>query len=310
MSKLDETAKGVFIISATPFGGDGALDLASADALTDFYIETGVDGITILGMMGEAPKLTFEESVVFIGRVIKRAGPRVPIVVGVSAPGMGNLASLAHVAMDKGAAGVMVAPNPGLNTDDKIYGFFEAALTALGPDVPVVLQDYPQTLGVHFSVSLLVRLFADFPQLVVLKHEDCPGLTKISGFRQQCEAHNVKRASILVGNGALYYDQELLRGVDGAMTGFAYPEMLVGVYEKFSSGDVPGALDLFDAYLPLTRYEQQPGFGLAVRKYVLYRRGIIKSPATRAPGPRLDEFTIAELQAIIGRVEQKLAALG
>jgi len=115
--------------------------------------------------------------------------------------------------------------------------------------------------------------------------------------------------SILVGNGGLYLSQELSRGVDGAMTGFAFPEMLVAVVALFRAGEQDRAEDLFDAYLPLVRHEQQPGFGLALRKETLHRRGVIASPKVRAPGPALSVADKNELTRLIGRVERNLEAL-
>ena len=121
-TRLDESASGVFIISATPFQDDGSLDLESTDQLVDFYLEKEVTGITILGVMGEAPKLTAEESETFLARVLKRTDGRIPVIVGVSNPGIDNLANLARTSMDHGAAGVMVAPPAGLGTDSKHCG--------------------------------------------------------------------------------------------------------------------------------------------------------------------------------------------
>jgi len=308
--RISEKTKGVYIISATPFAEDGSLDLASTDSLMDFYLASGVHGITILGVMGEAPKLTQEESVTFLTRVLERVGGRVPIIVGVSNPGLDNLARLAHTAMDKGAAGVMVAPMNGLNTEAKLLNYYDQVCKALGPEVPLVYQDYPQTTGVPVSVATLNTLIDRHPQFVMLKHEDCPGLAKITALRKSAEAEGRRRVSILVGNGGLYYPQELARGVDGAMTGFAYPEMLVQVYELHAAGKQDAAEDLFDAYLPLVRHEQQIGLGLALRKEVLQRRGAIASSKIRAPGPSLTAVDQAELTRMIARVEQRLSSLG
>src|SRR3546814_1030555 len=151
--RISEQTKGVYVIAATPFADDGALDLASTDSLVDFYLDCGVDGMTILGVMGEAPKLSPEESVGFLTRVLDRVAGRAGVIVGVSAPGLDNLARLAHTAMDRGAAGVMVAPMAGLNTEAKVLGYFEQVCKALGPEVPLVYQDYPQTTGVPVSVQ-------------------------------------------------------------------------------------------------------------------------------------------------------------
>ena len=300
---IDESAKGVFIIAATPFHGDGGLDLASLDRLIGFYIEAGVHGITILGMMGEAQKLTFDEQRQVIDRVLKQVAGEVPVVVGVSAPGLAHLGALSNEAMSEGAAGVMIAPPPGLATDEQIEGYVRQAIDAVGYDVPVVLQDYPQATGVHLSVPLFNQLVDALPQIKVLKHEDCPGLAKITRIRKTAERDNHRRVSILAGNGGLYLPLELARGADGAMTGFAFPELLVEVYARFREGEEDEAFDLFDTYLPLIRYEQQPGIGLAIRKQILHQRGIIKSAALRSPGPQLDLDDLAELNFLLTRVD-------
>ncbi len=302
---LNESARGLFVISATPFTENGGLDLESAKRLVDFYIEKGVSGITILGMMGEAPKLTLDEAETFMRTVLKHNDGRVPIVVGVSNPGLDNLAALAKTSMEYGAAGVMVAPLVGLGTDDKIFNYFSQVFAALDNDIPVCFQDYPYVTKSELSISVFNRLVQEFAQLVMLKHEDWPGLSKITKLRQASEK-GIRRVSILVGNGGLYLPQELQRGVDGAMTGFAYPEMLAQVIQLHHAGDKDGAEDLFDAYLPLVKHEQQPGLGLALRKEVLHRRGVISSAKVRAPGPLLTPVDHQELSRLITRLEIKL----
>lgn len=306
---LNEQTAGVYIISATPFSEDGSIDYQSADRLVEFYLGHGVNGMTILGMMGEAPKLTSEESSAFMKHMLNRIDGRIPVVVGVSNAGLANLGDLVHQSMDAGAAGVMVAPNSGLNTEAKIYNYFAQVFDRLGPGIPVCYQDYPQSTGVHISVDCFNRMVDDFSSLVMLKHEDCPGLSKLSAVRATGSANGRRRVSILVGNGGLYLPQELARGADGAMTGFAFPEMLVQVVSLFKQGRADAAQDLFDVYLPLVRHEQQPGFGLAVRKEVLRRRGAIASAATRAPGPALNSTDHAELDEIVSRMERKLAEM-
>lgn len=306
--KLDESANGVYIISATPFTETGALDLESTDKLADFYIEKGVSGITVLGMMGEAQKMAPEESEQFLLRILKRVGGAVPIVVGVSDPGMSNLVRLSRFSMDNGAAGVMVAPLAGLGTEQKVYNYFAQVFEALGDDIPVCYQDYPLATRTEISVTLFNKMVTDFDQLVMLKHEECPGLNKISAVRKASD-EGLRRVSILCGNGGLYLPQELARGADGAMTGFAYPEMLVAVVALHRAGEHDRAEDVFDAYLPYIRHEQQPGFGLALRKEMLHRRGVMASPRVRAPGPMMNAMDHKELDRLISRIEQNIEAL-
>jgi 4-hydroxy-tetrahydrodipicolinate synthase len=307
MALLDESAKGVFIIAATPFTDSGALDLKSVDRMVDFYLERGANGLTILGVMGEAPKLTEEESRAFIGRAIQRAG-RAPVIVGVSAPGLAPIRTLAASAMNEGAAGVMVAPPGHLRTDDQIFGYFESVAETLGA-TPFALQDYPLLTQVQIAPKVILRIVETLPTCVMLKHEDWPGLAKITALRAASD-RGARRISILTGNGGLFLPEELERGADGAMTGFAYPEMMVGVVKAFRGGNPERARDLFDAYLPLARYEQQPGIGLAVRKHILAKRGAIASPALRKPGATISKADIGDVERLIARQTRRLQEIG
>lgn len=305
MTLLNESAKGVYVIAATPFADNGAIDEASIDRAIDSYISCGVQGITILGMMGEASKLSEEESKLVAGRMLARARST-PIVVGVSHTGIDPLVQFSRYVMDLGAAGVMVAPISTLRTDEQIVNYFGTLCERLGANVPVVLQDYPQSTNVYFSAATVERVIDACPQVVVFKHEDCPGLQKLSKIREGGENGSHRRVSILVGNGGLYFPQELARGADGAMTGFAYPDMLVEVWRLFCAGNASAAEDLFDLYLPLLRHEQQPGFGLAIRKEILRRRGFIANSFVRAPGTKLTPSDLKELDWLMARLDERL----
>ncbi|XAZ22662.1 dihydrodipicolinate synthase family protein [Sinorhizobium sp. B11] len=293
-------AKGVYAIATTPFLPDGSLDTPSIDRLTDFYQDSGVTGMTILGIMGEAPKLEPAESRAIIRQVVGRS--RVPVVVGVSAPGFAAMRSLARDAMDMGAAGVMIAPTPALRTDEQIIQYFAQAVEAVGTDVPWVLQDYPLTLTVVMSSGVVAKIISDHPSCLMLKHEDWPGLEKISKLRAMQKAGDLRPFSILCGNGGMFLDFEPERGADGAMTGYGFPDMLVELVNLFAAGKRDEAHDLFDAHLPLIRYEQQLGVGLAVRKHVLMRRGVITSDAQRKPGSALSTTARSEVDYLLRRL--------
>lgn len=308
--QLDETANGVYIIAVTPFLDTGELDLDSADRMTDFYLDSGVTGMTILGVMGEAPKLSPQESADFATRVLKRVAGRVPVVVGVSAAGNRNLGNFTKKVMDLGASGVMVAPIAGLKTEEQIEGYYDSVVREIGA-TPIVLQDYPQLTNVFMSAGLINRLFACHSSIKVLKHEEAPGLRKLSAVRKaDSDGSRSRRISILVGNSAVHLPQEMRRGADGANTGFAYPEMLVEVVDLFLKGKPEEAEDLYDIYLPIVRHEQQAGLGLAVRKEVLRRRGVIRSAHLRSPGYSLDADEHREIDSLMQRLERKLAAVG
>lgn len=302
---LDETAQGVFTIAVTPFLPDGAIDWNSVDTMVDFYIAKGATGLTILGMMGEAGKLTAAESIAVVKRVIARS--TVPVVVGVSAPGFAAMKTLSDASMDLGAAGVMVAPPGNLRSDAQIVAYYHNSVEALGT-APFVLQDFPLVTNVVIPVSVILKIAEDCPTCVMLKHEDWPGLEKISALRAASDA-GARRISILCGNGGLYLLEEMLRGADGAMTGFAYPEMMAQVIAAYRSGDLDHARDIFDAYMPMVRYEAQPGLGLAIRKYTLAQRGVIAHDTVRKPGAALSTASKAEINALATRQETALSRL-
>jgi 4-hydroxy-tetrahydrodipicolinate synthase len=253
--------------------------------------------------MGEAPKLDGAEALTFTARVLKRVDGRVPVVVGVSSPGFASMKALAAGAMDAGAAGVMIAPPPGLRGDDAVVSYIAQASAVVG-DAPYVLQDFPQATGIFMSVEMIRRMAED-PRLVMVKAEDCPGLDKLSALRRLSAEGKMRRLSILGGNGGQFLPEELHRGADGIMTGYAFPEMLVQVCKLMAAGDRAAAHDAFDPHLPLIRTELQPGLGLAVRKYLLQRRGIIASAALRAPGPKLSAETQAEVDYLLERLGRK-----
>ncbi|MBY6153813.1 dihydrodipicolinate synthase family protein [Vannielia litorea] len=300
---ISASTKGVFAIAPTPFDDEGALDVGSLARMTEWFLDRKVDGITILGIMGEAQKLRPEESVTVVKEVIA-AARGLPIVVGVSAPGLAAMQDLAAKSMELGAAGVMMTPPGTMRTDDQITGWFSGAAGAIGPDTPWVLQDHPTATGVVMSSSVIRRVVEQHENCVMLKHEDWPGLEKITAIRRWQSEGAMRPLSILCGNGALFLDMEMGRGADGAMTGYAFPEMLRRVVD-LSATDPDAAADIFDAHLPLLRYEHQPGIGLSVRKHILARRGAIASAALRKPGPALSNEAKAEIDRLLARLAVK-----
>lgn len=302
--RLDAKASGLFPIAPTPFHQDGKLDEASIDTLTERYLAAGANGVTVLGIMGEAPKLDPEEALRIAKRFIRGFG-KLPVIVGVSAPGLAAMRSLSGAAMEAGAAGVMIAPPPSLRTDDQIIGYYRQAAETIGADTPFVIQDYPLTLTVQMTPTVIRAIAQEHANCVMLKHEDWPGLEKISTLRKFQMEGTLKPISILTGNGGLFLDFEMERGADGAMTGYAFPEMLANVVRLQNESKRDAAHDLFDAHLPLLRYEQQQGLGLAVRKYVLKKRGFIASDAQRKPCAALTEAAKAEIDYLLGRLKKR-----
>lgn len=292
---------GLYIVAQTPFSVDGAVDLASIDTLTDFYIGHGAAGLTVLGVAGEAAKLSMEESLQVVERFVARARG-LPVIAGVSNSSVAQLATLTAQVMAAGAKGVMIAPPMGLRTEEDVLGFYAAVFERIGP-VPTVLQDFPFSTGVWMSVATMARLVERHPQIQAIKEEDIPSAAKITRLR----AALPRPVAILTGNNGVYLPQELQRGIEGPMAGFSHPEMLSGVYRLFTEGKVQEAHDLFDTYLPLLNFENQSQWGVAVRKEILQRRGAIACAAMRTPGPRLTPQDLQDIDRLLARLQQALS---
>ena len=296
--------RGVFPIAPTPFLPDGTLDKASTAKLFDHYASIGSTGLTVLGIMGEAPKLDHAESLFLVKEAVRAMG-KSSVIVGVSAPGFASMRALAREAMELGAGSVMIAPPNTLRTDDQIVTYYRQAVEAIGPDVPFVLQDYPLLFQVQMTPGVIRRIVTDNPSCVMLKAEDWPGLEKISTLRAWQAEGSLRPISILCGNGGIFIDFEVERGADGAMTGYAFPDMLVDVVRLSAAGEREAAHDHFDVHLPLLRYEQQPGCGLAVRKYILQLRGLLSSAALRKPGAPLTATARSEVDHLLERLARR-----
>jgi 4-hydroxy-tetrahydrodipicolinate synthase len=288
----------VFNITPTPFHDDGTLDLESLRRLTAFTREKGVNGMTILGVLGEADKLTEAERDTVIATTIEAAGHGFPICVGTTHAGTDGCVAYSQRAQALGAGAVMVAPPRMARVNDAaLERHYRAVADAI--DIPVVVQDFPPAVGgLLMSVEVIARIGAASPRLRCLKLEDEPSPMKVS----QVRAANPDMI-VLGGLGGMMFLEELRHGAHGTMTGFAYPEILVDIFRRFTSGDVDGATEVFYKYLPLIRFENQPRINLAIRKHIYHRRGAIASPRARAPHAPVDAETLADLDDILRRLD-------
>jgi len=290
------TFKGVFNILATPFSNDLAVDDASLRNLVEFQLDKGAYGLTILGVLGEASKLTVEERTHVMHLVMQTVAGRVPVIVGASHQEQATVVSLARTALQAGAAAVMIAPPRFAEPiHANVLAYYEQICAALG-EGEIVLQDFPPVTNVVLSADLIAALAERVPTIHALKLEDPPLMQKIAAVQARTE-----RLAIFGGLGGMFFLEELMRGAAGMMTGFAFTEILVAVYQAFTVGDQDRAAAIFDRYLPLIRFENQPLINLAIRKELLYLRGAIKTPLLREPFAGIDGGTHNEIASMLRR---------
>jgi 4-hydroxy-tetrahydrodipicolinate synthase len=285
---------GVCTIALTPFTGEGDLDEESIDSLAGFYLNSGVHGVTTLGIMGEAHKLSDTERQAVTDRYVSAIGGRVPVVVGCSAVATRIVVERARAAEEAGAAAVMVAPPNNQRSLDLVFEHYRRVAEAVS--VPVVVQDEPVNTGVVMPAPFLARLVDEIEGCRHVKLEEAPTTIKISALLNYAKTE----VGVFGGLGGMYFYEELARGAAGIMTGFAYPHVLVETYRRFVEGEKREAQEYFFRYLPLIRFEAQLGVGgVGIRKEILKLRGVISSSHVRFPAPALDEETLRELEDLV-----------
>lgn len=285
--------KGVYNITPTPFHADGSLDLESLSRLTEFTISAGVHGMTILGVLGEATKLTEGERDQVIATVIETANARIPICVGTSHAATDGCVAYSKRAEELGAQAVMIeAPRLTRPNNEAVRRHYLSVAGAI--ELPIVVQDYPPSSGVHMSADFIAGLAAESPACRWLKLEDEPTPRKVS----LVLAANPD-VRIFGGLGAMMFLEELRHGAIGTMTGFAFPEILVDIYSRWAGGDRDGAADVFYRACALIRFESQALINLPLRKEIYRRRGAIAEATARQPAATLDAGTLDDLVKLV-----------
>lgn len=287
--------EGVYSVLPTPFTVTGDLDEASLRRVIDLFIAAGVNGVTALGVTGEVSRLDEAERHRVLDIVVDHVGGRIGVVAGTTAEGTRTCIAHSARALAAGATAVMVSPPrmPKLNTE-AVVRHYKALADAV--DIDIVVQDYPPISGFAMEPPLLARLAREIPRARTIKLEDPPTPFKTSRI---LEAAGDVPVRIFGGLGGVFLLEELMAGATGAMTGFAFPEMLVRIVSLYREGRIDEAADVFYRAVPLMRFEFQEGIGMAIRKEVLHRRGALASPATRPPAAALDKTTREALDRVM-----------
>jgi 4-hydroxy-tetrahydrodipicolinate synthase len=290
---------GVFSVLPTPFTASGDVDRASLGRVIDLFLADGVNGFTALGVTSEVARLTDSERSEVLDAVLEHVAGRVPVVAGTTADGLRTCIEYCRRAKSAGAAALMISPPRmvKINSDAVARHYAEVASAV---DAPIVVQDYPPISGYAMEASLIARVCRETPAARTIKLEDPPTPFKTSRILEQTRDVGV---DIFGGLGGVFLLEELLAGASGAMTGFAFPNVLVNIVSLFRAGKLDEAADVFYRKVPLMRFEFQEGIGMAIRKEVLRRRGAIAHAGIRPPGGTLDQTTRDALDRVMAWTE-------
>ncbi|MCB2148374.1 MAG: dihydrodipicolinate synthase family protein [Deltaproteobacteria bacterium] len=290
--------KGIYPIVPTPFLDQGEIDYSSIERLVEFMAQKKVHGLAILGALGEGHKLTDEERTDVIAKYRALLPKGMGLVVGVRAPATDPAMKMARNARDLGADAILLGPHT-VQKDDPLIEYYQRVSDAA--QIPCIIHDYPAVTGIRMSVGLISRIFERSANIGYIKLEDPP-----TGMKMQALSKTAEPGLKVFGAlGGMYALEELELGAVGVMTGFVYAELLVQLFEMVQNQQWKPAADLFYDFLPLNRWEFQPGIGVSLRKQVLKRLGVFSTAKVRHPGPDADPTTLSQLFRIVEHLRAK-----
>ena len=251
--------------------------------------------MTALGVTGEVARLDERERHRVLEVVVEHVNGRIGVVAGTTAEGTRTCIGYSRRAKAAGATAVMVSPPrmPKLNSEAVVRHYQRARGGGRHRHRrPGLSAD----LGLCDGAGLLARIASEIPRARTIKLEDPPTPFKTSRILESSARSTVR---IFGGLGGVFLLEELMAGATGAMTGFAFPEILVQIVTLFRAGRVDEAADVFYRAVPLMRFEFQEGIGMAIRKEVLHRRGALAHPGDEPPAAALDETTREALDRVM-----------
>lgn len=289
--------KGIIPIVPTPFKENGDVDYNSISSLTNHLVECGVHGICILGALGEGAKLSETEKLQVL-KAFKVALPtNIPLIVGVRSPGTKIASDWAKLCEKNGASGLLVTP-PSLQNDNVLFSYYKLIDECI--NIPIIIHDFPQETGIILGVELVSKIHKECNNVGYIKLEDPPTGSKMDTLNKL----NGSSLRVFGALGGMFALEELERGAVGIMTGFAYPELLVQLYDLVLVNRMDEAFALFTRIIPLVRFEFQKGIGIALRKHIFKEKGVIACTYVRHPGSQPDELSLKQLKRLMRYIDE------
>ncbi|WP_293781139.1 dihydrodipicolinate synthase family protein [uncultured Aeromicrobium sp.] len=281
-------ARGTWAVLATPFDADGALDTVSLAREIHAFSVPGVVGLVALGVFGEAARLTAEERATVVRLVLGETD--LPVVIGL--PGLTADRVLSDTEMVMAAAprapqALMVQ----VHVDEVDAAGEQLQEVHRAGGLPLVVQDYPVASGVTLSSGTLLAIVRELGDAVAgVKAESPPTSAAVAALASQIDA------PVFGGLGGVGLLDELAAGSAGAMTGFSHPEAIAATVTAHERFGIDAAQDQWAPWLPLANFEGQARIGLAIRKEILRRRGILAHATVRPPAAPLPTALVPLLE--------------
>ena len=286
--------EGIYPIALTTFDEHFEIDEQSQLSLINYLIECGVHGLAIFGNASEGYALSESEKTRLMPLIIKEVRKRVPVFVSTGHTGTHVAVQLSKAAQEAGADGLMILPPYFLKPSaEDLFGYYQMISNAVS--IPIMIQDAPLLTGVNIGAAQMARMAKECANVKLTKVEAPPTALKVTEVKQAVG----DSLTIFGGLNGHFFLEELQRGARGTMPGSDMMPMFVKVWNLYEAGEHQAARTLFNQYLPLIRFELQPGLGVAAMKQNLKAQGVIRHTTVRPPTRSLDGLGIEELQQIV-----------
>jgi 4-hydroxy-tetrahydrodipicolinate synthase len=243
---------GVFPAAVTHFRDDESLDLSETLKNVVRMIEAGVQGMVMLGTVGENCSLQPEEKLTVLRATVERVAGRVPVLTGVAERTTRLACGFAREAEKAGVDGLMVLPGMVYKSDPReTIAHFRAVAKAC--ELPILVYNNPVSYGVDIRPEMFAEL-ADLPNIVAIK-ESSEDPRRITDLRNLYGDRFVLFAG--VDDLAL---ESILLGADGWVSGLvnAFPEENQRLWEFATAGRFHQARELYRWYTPLLHLDTHP----------------------------------------------------
>ncbi len=296
--------KGIIPIVNTTFREDGSLDLDSQRRLVQHLIGQGVHAIALFGNAGEGYALMESERDELMSAIIREIRGKVPVVVSTGHSGTDAAIQISRAAEIAGADALMILPPSFLKPDSQsIFTYFAAISNAVR--IPIMVQDAPLMTQVSMPSSLIARMGRELEHIEYAKIEAPPTAPKITELVTEADG-SIAAFGGLNGN---FLIEELDRGSQGIMPGSDLCAAFVHIWDLYQNGDRVAARAEFRRYLPLIRYELQPGLGVSVMKHNLAAQGVIACARVRHPTRTLDAIGIREISELRSEITTNIGSV-
>lgn len=285
--------EGVFPIVNTTFHDDGSIDFESQRRLVRFLIESGAHGLGLFANASEGYTLAERERRELLKAIVREVDGQVPIIVSAGHTGTDQAVALSREAEQAGADALMVLPPYYMRPDaEGLFQYYKAISDAVS--IPIQVQDAPLMTQISMGPQLLARMARELERIRMVKVEAPPTPPKFSELR----ALAGDSLTLHGGLNGQFFLEELGRGSRGVMPGSDMTDMFVRAWNLYRRGDYAAARAEFNRYLPLIRYELQPGLGVSVMKHNLKAAGVIASARVRHPTRTLDDAALREIDLL------------